>query len=124
MVTGKHSLGLCALLALGCAGADGAAGERGPRGKSGDDGESAVLSSREADEDECSEGGYVLTVGVGDDTDDIVVCHGERGPAGDAGPQGPAGQNGEDAAPSIGAIEGTIYCGAALENTDSMWFYY
>lgn len=78
MMKSVKAVWFAAPLLVACAGSDGLDGTQGVQGKSG---KSAVLESREADEDERPVG-YVLNVGVGKDTDELVVCHGEPGPKG------------------------------------------
>ena len=120
---------LVGCFALGaCAGQDGADGEKGSRGR---DGESAVVETSEASINECPAGGTVLTVGVGDETEEIVLCNGENGepgepgesgPAGEQGTQGPAGEAGAPAE-GLGRIEASIFCGGQLEGV-TLWFTY
>lgn len=130
-------------LLLGCAGADGSDGEAGRRGATGEDGESAVLNVSEASDDDCPAGGSVFEIGVGDETEEVVVCNGEDGAEGDRGPQGEAGEQGAQGEPgeqgpqgeagevapggeadsqqSIGRIEATMACSGTLDGTVSLF---
>ncbi len=86
---------LVGLVVAACSGDPGAQGEQGARGRAG---ESAVVSVRNASQDECPNGGEVVTIGVGDDLEDVVLCNGadgEEGPPGEAGADGAKGAPGE-----------------------------
>ncbi len=88
------------LVGVGCAGADGA------NGTNGVDGRDAVLEVRNATEDECSEGGYVLMTSE----DEVVICDGAGGATGATGPQGeigPAGPRGETGTHGSTGAQGT-----------------
>ncbi len=87
----KRTIIVLGLVGVGCAGADGADGANGV------DGKDAVLEVREATEDECSDGGYVLITSE----KEVVICDGADGETGATGPQGelgPAGPRGPQGA--------------------------
>lgn len=110
---------LFGLVVAACSG-PGPQGEQGERGRAGED---AVIDVRNASVDECPNGGDVITVGVGSDLEEVVLCNGEDGEDGAPGEPGADGETGatgpagEDGAPgqdgsgeSIGRIVATISC--------------
>jgi hypothetical protein len=66
-----------------------------------------VVDVSSATEAECSNGGHIIEIGVGDDTEEVIVCNGE---------------DGEDApeSESIGRIEASLFCNGLLAGTDGL----
>lgn len=123
---------LFGLVVAACSGDPGAQGEQGARGRAGED---AVIDVRNASTDECPNGGEVITVGVGSDLEEVVLCNGEDGEDGAPGEPGqdgakgapgPAGPAGMDAEPTaVGdPVVAAQHCLAAIDDavTVDYWF--
>jgi len=118
------------LLAAACSGEPGEQGEDGARGRAG---ESAVIDVRNASSDECPAGGEVVTIGVGSDLEEVVLCDGEDGEDGAPGEPGedgakgapgPAGPPGTEAAAVSDPVVAAQHCLAAIDDsvTIDYWF--
>lgn len=120
---------LFGLVVAACSGDPGPQGEQGARGRTG---ESAVVDVRNADAAECPNGGEVITVGVGADLEEVVLCNGEDGAPGEPGEDGAKGAPGEagpagaDAEPTTvgNPVVASQHCLAVIDElvTIDYWF--